>query len=188
MPIDISSTSRSGFSRTGGFTFAGVITGLAATMTALVLGVFVTTRLAQRGVHQAESAIAGLKSSIAGTLDDLGTQAPSEPAAPVDTAPGWTAAEPETNDDPPAQAMVSWPTGCVWACEYARPYLEQVVPAPCLVWREPCRFPLRAWPYRCWERGFVVGTRGPRVRASEGPRGLPGRAGRPSLPCRARWP
>jgi hypothetical protein len=158
----------SGFNRTGGFTIAGIITGLAATAAALVLGVFVTTRLAQRGVRQTEAAIAGIKSSIAGSLDSLAAQDTSQADA-----------EPVGMFQPPAPG----PADC------SGPPVE-FTPTAAIVWDQPWVFPRRAWPFECWRRGFVMRSRmvrGRDVRLGRpgllsGPFVVPGRAGRPSLP------
>jgi hypothetical protein len=59
--------------RLKGFSFAGILTGLAATAAVVVLGTLVTAKIAQRGMRQAESTAAGIKSAIAGSLGNFAT-------------------------------------------------------------------------------------------------------------------
>jgi len=128
MPASTTPPARPRVAGAGGFTLTGMITGLAATAAAVVLGVLVTARVAQHGVRDAEAAIAGLQSSLAGSL------AGAQVSTNVEASP-----DPEPASDAPGTLCYGAPPPPPPAVEF-------------LAWNPPCITPVCAWHCRLWAR------------------------------------
>jgi hypothetical protein len=147
--------------RLEGFTVAGILTGLAATAAAVVLGTLVTARIAQRGMRQAENTVAGIKSAIAGSLNNLAMAGSGGSIQPA------TADLPSPLDDArsgdPDESPVDEP-GISGAAVESIPAPALFRGGPCEAWRPAGQTCGIFWHRRIWIRPPMHPLRWPRRR------------------------